>query len=99
MQVGRKSSTTTHGSHNGRNGARKGASLNHTATTPDFRFENHFSVCFLHPLTDTARAWVDEHIGQDNGYQPQYPSVLLEPRYCSDVLIGLQRDGLTVRRG
>jgi hypothetical protein len=73
-------------------------SISPAVVTPDFRFANHFSICFLHPLTDAARAWVDEHIGQDNGYQPQYPSVLIEPRYCSDVLIGLQRDGLTVVR-
>ena len=42
--------------------------------TYDFRFADHLSVCFLHPLTDAARDWVDEHIGQDNGFQPQYPS-------------------------
>ena len=66
------------------------------ATTPDFRFVNHFSICFLHSLTDAARAWVDEHIGADNGYQPQWPSVLLEPRYCSEVLAGIADAGLEV---
>lgn len=70
--------------------------MNNTANTPDFRFANHGSICFLHPLTDAARAWVDEHIGADNGYQPQYPSVLIEPRYCGDVIAGLQNDGLSV---
>lgn len=64
--------------------------------TPDFRFENHFSICILHPLTDAAQEWVEDHIGQDNGYQPQYPSVLIEPRFCADVLAGLQNDGLSV---
>ena len=66
------------------------------ANTPDFRFANHFSVCFLHPLTDAARAWVDEHIGADNGYQPQYPSVLIEPRYCPEILAALFDAGFEV---
>jgi hypothetical protein len=70
---------------------------NPTVTTADFTFENHFSVCFLHPLTDAARAWVEDHIGADNGYQPQWPSVLLEPRYCGDVLAGIADAGLVVR--
>lgn len=65
--------------------------------TPDFKFENHFSICFLHPLTDAARAWVEEYIGADNGYQPQRPSVLLEPRYCGDVLTAIADAGLLVR--
>jgi len=64
----------------------------------DFRFENHFSICLLHPLTDYARAWVDEHIGQDNGWQPQYPSVILEPRFCAAVLEGIANAGLAVRQ-
>ncbi len=68
------------------------------APPPDFRFANHFSICFLHPLTDAARAWVDEHIGQDNGYQPQYPSVLLEPRFCPEILAALSDAGLAVSR-
>jgi hypothetical protein len=69
---------------------------NPAANTSDFRFENHFSICLLHPLTDAAHAWVDEHIGQDNGFQPQWPSVLLEPRYCGDVLAGIAEAGLEV---
>lgn len=67
------------------------------ANTPDFRFENHFSICLLHPLTDAAREWVDEHIGADNGYQPQYPSILLEPRFCAAVLEGIAESGLLVQ--
>jgi hypothetical protein len=91
------SSTSTHGRPRSLSlPAATKTGLEKEPRVPDFRFENHFSICFLHPLTDAARAWVDEHIGQDNGYQPQYPSVLLEPRYCSDVLIGLQRDGFSV---
>jgi hypothetical protein len=63
---------------------------------PAFRFANHGSVCFLHPLTDDARAWVDEHIGADNGYQPQYSSVLIEPRYCPEILAALFDAGFEV---
>lgn len=64
---------------------------------PDFRFENHLSICLLYPLTDAARAWVEDHIGADNSYQPQWPSVLLEPRYCGDVLAGIADAGLLVQ--
>ena len=67
------------------------------ATEVDFTFDNHFSICLLHPLTDAARAWVEENIGADNGYQPQWPSVLLEPRYCGDVLAGIAESGLVLR--
>jgi hypothetical protein len=76
----------------------KTAHSNPAVNTPDFRFENHFSICLLHPLTDAARAWVDEHIGQDNGFQPQYPSVILEPRFCAAVLEGIADAGLAVRQ-
>jgi hypothetical protein len=63
----------------------------------DFRFTSHGSICLLHPLTDAAREWVEEHIGADNGYQPRWPSVLLEPRYCGAVLAGIADAGLVLR--
>ncbi len=63
----------------------------------DFIFADHFSVAFLHPQTEAARVWVEENIGEDSGYQPQWPSVLIEPRYAGDILHGLRAVGLSVR--
>jgi len=65
--------------------------------SPDFRAENYGSIFLLRPLTTAAREWVNEHIGQDNGYQPYWPTVVIEPRYVEPILTGLRNDGLTVR--
>jgi hypothetical protein len=63
----------------------------------DFNFENHGSICRLRPLTPSAVEWVEDHIGQDSGYQPQWPTVVIEPRYCEDILSGIALDGLVLR--
>ena len=62
----------------------------------DFRFENHGSVCLLRPITAAAKAWVKEHIGHDNGYQPLWPTVLIEPGYCEAILDGIAAGGLSL---
>ena len=65
--------------------------------SPDVLVENHGSIFLLRPLTEFAREWVNEHIGQDNGYQPYWPTVVIEPRYCEDLLNGIAADGLVLR--
>ena len=65
-------------------------------TSPDFLVENHGSIFLLKPLTPSATSWVEEHIGQDNGYQPYYPTVVIEHRYVADIVAGIQNDGLAV---
>ena len=62
----------------------------------DFVVENHGSIFLLKPLTPSATSWVEEHIGQDNGYQPYFPTVVVEPRYIADIVQGIQSDGLMV---
>jgi hypothetical protein len=64
---------------------------------PDFLIENHGSVFLLRPLTDAARSWIDEHIGADNGFQPMYPTVLIEHRYISAIVRGLVEEGWACR--
>lgn len=61
----------------------------------DFTVHNHGSVVLLEPNTPQAEDWLNEHIGQDNGYQPRWPTALIEPRYVADVLSGAIEDGLT----
>jgi hypothetical protein len=63
---------------------------------PDFALENHGSIFLLKPLTPSATSWIEEHIGQENGYQPYFPAVIVEHRYIADIVEGIQNDGLAV---
>jgi hypothetical protein len=65
--------------------------------TVDFLCENYGSIFLLRPLTPSATSWVEEHIGQDNGYQPYLPTVVVEHRYIADIVEGIQNDGLAVQ--
>jgi len=62
----------------------------------DFLVENHGSIFLLKPRTPSATSWVEEHIGRENGYQPYYPTVVVEHRYIADIVAGIQNDGLAV---
>lgn len=55
----------------------------------DFLLENHGCILLLRPQTVSARIWIDDHIGKDNGYQPYYPTVVIEPRYVGDIVAGI----------
>jgi hypothetical protein len=63
----------------------------------DFVVENHSSIFLLRPYTDAGRRWVEENIGSENGYQPYWPTVVVEHRYIGDIVAGIQNDGLEVR--
>ncbi len=64
---------------------------------PDFAVENHGSIFLLKPLTLSATSWIEEHIGQENGYQPFFPTIVVEHRYIADIVEGIQSDGLAVQ--
>jgi hypothetical protein len=68
-----------------------------SSPTIDFLCENHGSIFLLKPLTPSATSWAEEHISQDNGYQPYFPTVVVEPRYIADIVQGIQSDGLAVQ--
>jgi len=68
-----------------------------TSPTSDFELQNHGSIFLLIPQTLSARIWIDDHIGKDNGYQPHYPTVVVERRYIADIVAGIQGDGLAVQ--
>ena len=59
----------------------------------DFIVENHGSVFLLSPQSDAARIWIDEHICRE-GFQPFWPTVVIEARYVEDVIEGIHSDGL-----
>ena len=69
-----------------------------SSPTVDFLCENHGSIFLLKPLTPSATSWIEEHIGQDNGFQPYLPAVVVEHRYIADIVEGIQNDGLAVGR-
>jgi hypothetical protein len=64
-------------------------------TKPDFLVEDHGSIFLLSPQTDPARTWIDEHISRE-GFQPYWPTVVVEHRYISDIVEGIRNDGLAV---
>ena len=68
-----------------------------TSPSPDFTVRNEGSILLLTPHTAPARSWIDEHIGSDNGFQPWYPTVVIEPRYFVPILEGICQSGLEVR--
>lgn len=61
----------------------------------DFTLENHGSIVLLQPHTEAARAWVSEHIPDDAMIWGT--SIVVEPRYVSDIVDGIAEDGLEVR--
>ena len=63
----------------------------------DFLVENHGSIFLLRPQNENAIAWVDDHIGSENGFQPYWPTVVVEHRYIADIVAGIQNDGLAVQ--
>jgi hypothetical protein len=64
---------------------------------PDFLIENHGSLFFLRPLSQSAREWIEENISQIDSFQPYWPVVLIEPRFVSDILSGILSEGWSVR--
>ena len=63
----------------------------------DFRVENHGSIFLIHPLNRYARTWVDKNVGRDNGFQPYWPVVVVEPRYLVNFVSDIHRDRLVTR--
>ena len=63
----------------------------------DFSVENYGSILLLRPLSTPAQHWIKKNIGRENGFQPYYPTVVVEPRYIGDILEGIHNDGLAVR--
>jgi hypothetical protein len=64
---------------------------------PDFLIENHGSLFFLRPLSQSAREWIEENISQTDSFQPHWPTILIEHRYISDIIRGLVEEGWMIR--
>lgn len=64
----------------------------------DFTLIDEGSILLLQPNTPEAEAWSHEHIGINAGYQPYWPTVVIEGRFLAPVLQGILDEGLTVSR-
>lgn len=62
----------------------------------DFTLTDGGSVLLLKPSNDAAEEWLSDHIGEDNGYQPYWPTVVIETRYVEAILEGITDDGFEV---
>jgi hypothetical protein len=67
-----------------------------TSPSVDFTIRDEGSLVLLSPCTEPARNWIADHIGPDNGYQPYYPTIVVEPRYLAPILEGIRESGLTL---
>jgi hypothetical protein len=74
-----------------------GVKRRHPNQKDDFAVSNHGSIFLLRPITQPAVDWIERHIGADNGFQPYYPTAIIEPRFMDDVLVGIRKLGLVAR--
>ena len=60
----------------------------------DFWLRNEGSIFILYPWTQSAKDWVNEHIPEDAQYFGD--GVVVEPRYVSNIIAGIEGDGLSI---
>jgi hypothetical protein len=53
-------------------------------------------VWLLTPNSRQARQWIDENVQTEGSFQPYLPTVVVEHRYISGIIQGLQEAGLKV---
>lgn len=61
----------------------------------DFYFRDEGSICLLTPLSAYAREWLQENIAGD--VQTWGNATVIEPRYVSAILTGINEAGLSVQ--
>jgi hypothetical protein len=65
---------------------------------PDFFVRDCYSLVMVLPQAPAAEQWVEDHVSPE-GFHPNWPDLVVEPRYLDDLLEGVQSDGLTVVEG
>jgi len=68
-----------------------------SSPSPDFTIRDEGTIVLLTPHTEPARNWIYEHIGRNNGFQPYYPIIVIEPRYLAQIFEGIRESGLSLR--
>jgi hypothetical protein len=61
----------------------------------DVRVQDDGNLALVKPETDLARDWIRRHVSPD-GDQPHWPTLVVEPRFLDDLLVGMFNDGLRV---
>lgn len=64
---------------------------------PDILVENHGSVMMIQPLTPAAENWIDENLNPED-WQWLGDAFACEPCCVSNILEGMEADGLIVHR-
>lgn len=64
--------------------------------SPDFSFRDEGSLVLLTPLSPSAHEFVEERIGSDSGFQPYWPTVVIERRYAQAILEGAIAEGMVI---
>lgn len=59
----------------------------------DFTIDDHGAIVLLEPLTDQARAWVLDNLG--DGLTILAGAIAVDKQYIDLILVGLFRDDLT----
>src|SRR5205085_1962690 len=70
--------------------------MSNKSASADFYFRDEGSIVLLTPLSPTAHEFVEEWIGSDNGYQPYWPTVVIERRYEGPILEGVLAEGMVI---
>ena len=65
-----------------------------TVAKRDISVVDYGSICLLFPLSNAARAWVEENLPEDRQYFG--PGIVVEPRYIDNIVEGARQDGLRV---
>jgi hypothetical protein len=64
--------------------------------SPDILVENHGSIFLLRPVTCVGQSWLKENvIGEET--QIFGNSIVCEPRYVIDIVLGARAEGVVVR--
>lgn len=63
---------------------------------PDFLYRDEGSIILLLPQNETAQDWTGENL-QTEPWQDKR-AIAIEPRYFTDILEGIQAEGMVIER-
>jgi hypothetical protein len=62
----------------------------------DVLVEGHGSLFLFRPLSYSARTWIEENVSRE-GFHPDWPTLIVEHRFASNLAAGMQEAGLVLR--
>ncbi len=65
----------------------------------NFHLADHGSIYILTPLNAAAIAWVEENVGRESGFHPDYPTLVIERHYMADLIDGIYLAGMDISTG